>query len=952
MKKSLVALSILVGVFLLTRATLAVDITWSQVNTDGFGDVNNYEAYGSVVFNDQLYIGTSNDVTGGEVWRYNGTNWTQVNTDGFGDANSWYVYELFEFNNQLYAGVGNETTGVEVWRYNGTAWSQINTDGFGDANNNIGFSASMVEYNNNLYLGVSNWTTGGEVWRYNGTNWTQVNTDGFGDANNSDLFDMIILDNNLYAGTLNTTTGGEVWRYNGTNWTQVNTDGFGDANNIGVLEMVVYNNTLYTGGWNVTTGSELWAYSGSAWSQINTDGYGDANNTSSLSLEIYYDLLHIGTTNSTTGGEVWQFNGTNVTQVNNDGYNEVNNRSTGSQTVYDYKLYAGVRNQVTGVEIWQGEIPDLTDPTIASQSPANSATGVAKNTNISFVLDDDVWGVNSDSIDVTIEGEDVVVDGVFQTNYAGTIVSDGDKGYAVTINPDSNFSLGLEVNVVASFADFLGNSTSSSWAFTVNAAPSVSGQNPADGAEDIDRNTNIFCEITDAEGTVDQGTIDLLVEEVNAIEAGSSASGFTSTISDDGEGGFDITIDPDDNFSAAQEVNMELNVCDNLGDCSSTTWSFTTVAIPPSLGIVMTPASAGGPNIRVVDENGTQISSFFAYDESLRMGLEVEQADIDGDNVNEIIITPGVGVESTIKAFEVDGTEIASTLAFNEGFTGGVSLACGDFDGDGKDDITVTPTSAGGPNVRTYSLNAAGNAFTLKDWFFAYDENFRGGINLSAGDITGDGLVDELVVAPRGSGGPNVRVYQYNTNKAAFEVLDWVMAYQEEYHGGVQLATGDIDGDGGADVVVSPYLGGGPNIRIYTLNTSNELELLDWFLAYEEAYRGTLSMAVGDTDGDGTGEVVTVPLTYGGPDVRVFKYANDDFESVAGYYAYDANFHGGVNLFVNDVDEDGMAEVMTSPASAGGPNVRVYDLDTGRESLKGWFWAFPEGFRGGVNFGK
>lgn len=373
----------------------------------------------------------------------------------------------------------------------------------------------------------------------------------------------------------------------------------------------------------------------------------------------------------------------------------------------------------------------------------------------------------------------------------------------------------------------------------------------------------------------------------------------------------------------------------------------------PSLGIVMTPASAGGPNVRVVDENGEQISSFFAYDEDLRMGLQVEQADIDGDTVNEIVVTPGEGVESTIKAFELDGTEIATTLAFDEGFTGGVSLTCGDFNGDGKEDIAVTPTSAGGPNVRIYTLNSAGTGFTILDWFFAYDENFRGGTNLVAGDVTGDGT-DELVVTPRSAGGPNVRIYHFNTTKLEFESVDWVMAYQEEYHGGVQVATGDINGDGKEDIIVSPYLDGGPNIRVYTLDDDNQLELLDWVMAYDSTYRGTLSMSVGDIDGDGQGEIVLAPKTLGGPNVRVYTYNSNksDLELVDWFMAHDDNFRGGVNLFVNDVDGDDIAEVITSPASQGGPNVRVYDMDTGSESLKGWFWAFPEGFRGGVNFGK
>ena len=63
---------------------------WVQVNTDGFGDPNNTEIGGKVIeYDGYLYAGTSNNATGGEVWRTAEvgpspfSDWEQVNTDGF-----------------------------------------------------------------------------------------------------------------------------------------------------------------------------------------------------------------------------------------------------------------------------------------------------------------------------------------------------------------------------------------------------------------------------------------------------------------------------------------------------------------------------------------------------------------------------------------------------------------------------------------------------------------------------------------------------------------------------------------------------------------------------------------------------------------------------------------------------------------------------------------------------
>ena len=63
--------------------------TWSQVNTNVFGE--SFTLYdGIAVFNNYLYVGTSNYYNGGEIWRtQDGAIWERVSNanDGFGDVN-------------------------------------------------------------------------------------------------------------------------------------------------------------------------------------------------------------------------------------------------------------------------------------------------------------------------------------------------------------------------------------------------------------------------------------------------------------------------------------------------------------------------------------------------------------------------------------------------------------------------------------------------------------------------------------------------------------------------------------------------------------------------------------------------------------------------------------------------------------------------------------------------
>lgn len=98
---------------------------------------------------------------------------------------------------------------------------------------------------------------------------------------------------------------------------------------------------------------------------------------------------------------------------------------------------------------------------------------------------------------------------------------------------------------------------------------------------------------------------------------------------------------------------------------------------------------------------------------------------------------------------------IQSFLPFDPGFKGGASVAAGDFNGDGLDDLAVGAGPGGGPHVHVYS---SGNPKTEIASFFAFDAKFRGGVSLAAGHFNGDGNGDLIVGAGKG-GGSHVEVF-------------------------------------------------------------------------------------------------------------------------------------------------------------------------------------------------
>src|SRR5437763_1070417 len=97
------------------------------------------------------------------------------------------------------------------------------------------------------------------------------------------------------------------------------------------------------------------------------------------------------------------------------------------------------------------------------------------------------------------------------------------------------------------------------------------------------------------------------------------------------------------------------------------------------------------------------------------------------------------------------GATLATFLAYAPEFSGGVAVAAGDLDGDGRDDVITAPGPGGGPHVRAVSLavNPAAPAELLS--FFAYAPDFRGGTYLATGDVDSDGVTD--IVTGTGPGG-------------------------------------------------------------------------------------------------------------------------------------------------------------------------------------------------------
>lgn len=242
---------------------------------------------------------------------------------------------------------------------------------------------------------------------------------------------------------------------------------------------------------------------------------------------------------------------------------------------------------------------------------------------------------------------------------------------------------------------------------------------------------------------------------------------------------------------------------------------------------------------------------FMAYDAGMTAGVNVSCGKVTKNGRAKIVTGPGVNAGPNVKVFTRKGTELHSFFAFEETFHGGVDVAVAKTQQDRKSRIVVSSGRGESTRVRVFRLKNTGVVRELQISPFA--DAHTGGGNVAAGDVDGDGL-DEIIVSVAGFSNGTVKIYKANKDKT---VINEFIAYGTDFRGGVAIASADINLDGKDDIITAPAQRGGPDVRVYTVNGKR---IGENFNAYESEFRGgTMLAATPHFDRDRKVEIITVP---------------------------------------------------------------------------------------------
>jgi len=563
-----------------------------------------------------------------------------------------------------------------------------------------------------------------------------------------------------------------------------------------------------------------------------------------------------------------------------------------------------------GASAGPGPGNDTTPPTILSTAPGSNINGIKINASINVTF--------SEYMDAsTINSSTFILRGPGNSQISGNVVC---SGTVATFTPTSYLSTSTTytATITTGVTDWSGNHLANnfSWPFTTSASsdvtsPTVVATFPAADAFEVKVYSSITVTFSESmlSSTITPTTFTVMDDKNNIVHG-------TLTCSDSM-----VSFVPDDNLSpkTTYSVRITTDAMDLAGNPLQTYYfwnfrtgyanselltsyqTFTTGAYPAAVAIGDI-NDDGRPDVVIVnssygDANATNINKIVVFlqnsDGTLAPaaaynahgGSSIAIGDINNDGKNEIV----VGVDrANIEVFALDGSNGLISIATYTTINSTI-IRIADLNNDGR--LDVAGIGWGTDTMDVFLQNASG---TL-DGPITYSVTHGGWDDLAVGDVNNDGLTDIIVMSGQGYAYPNFGVLTQKT-EGTFSNTVYYNLGGNRFPGGV--AVGDVNGDSLNDVVVASA-----GVTVFLQNTAG---LLSSPIDYQSS---GMHPQIADINQDGRNDVVVV--SPGGGNIGIYLQASDGTFLPEEFYT---NAYGSGSLqplAVGDINNDGRHDVVT-----------------------------------------
>ncbi|MCW1888719.1 MAG: FG-GAP-like repeat-containing protein, partial [Candidatus Moranbacteria bacterium] len=348
----------------------------------------------------------------------------------------------------------------------------------------------------------------------------------------------------------------------------------------------------------------------------------------------------------------------------------------------------------------------------------------------------------------------------------------------------------------------------------------------------------------------------------------------------------------------------------------------------------------------IITETATGADVTIVGDIGPDFGLSIESGDVNGDSKADLIVASysenyGPGA---VYVFYNDGSYPASSSGADVLINGdgsaqygnfGSSLAMGDMNSDGKEDLIV--------GAQNYNGNYAGKTYIFysQNGILSTNRSIAGeagsglGSALVAGDFNADGRVDLAVGANTYSSNAGRTYIFYNDGSVptTAATADVIITGETSSYFGTSLAKGDLNADGEVDLIVGASIYTSNTGRAYIFYNDGSIPTTaakaDVIITGESTgnYFGT-ALTTGDFNADGETDLAATAFLYGGTTGRAYIFYNDGSIPTTAATA-DVIITGqttsdqfGSVLVTGDLNADGETDLIISSIA--------YSADTGR----------------------